>query len=182
MTVETPVRLMTADELLAMPDDGMRHELVRGELVAIAPAGAGHGDIAGRIAGYLGPFIRDRKLGRMYIADTGFVLSEHPDTVRAPDIAFVRADRVVRNAKYVPGAPDLAVEVISPNDTYSDVDAKVNEYIAAGALMVIVINPRNQTATVTTPKGVKRLTIDDTLDGGDVLPGWTLPMRELFED
>lgn len=182
MTVETPPRLMTADELLAMPDDGMRHELVEGEVVATAPAGADHGEIAGRIAGYLGPFVRERKLGRMYIAETGFVLARDPDTVRAPDVAFVRAERVVHTATYVVGAPDLAVEVISPTDSYGEIDAKVTEYLAAGCRMVIVINPRNQTATVTTPKGVKRLTIDDTLDGADVIPGWTLPMRELFED
>lgn len=179
MTVD--VKLMTAEELLRMPDDDVRHELVNGELVTMTPAGEEHGDISMAIGSRLAQYVREQRLGKTYSSDTGFLLSRDPDTVRAPDAAFVRADRVVRLKEYFPGAPDLAIEVISPNDTYAEVDAKVREYLRAGAQIVIVINPRNETAAVHTAAASKRLSIDDTLDGGDVVPGWRLPLRELFE-
>src|SRR5207253_1015488 len=140
-----------------------------------------HGSISQEIARQLGNHVRAQHLGKVYGADIGFVLSRDPDTVRAPDAAFVRADRVVRMKEYFPGAPDLAVEVISPNDTYTEVDAKVREYLRAGAQMVIVVNPRNETAAVHTATGSTHLSIDDTLDGGDVVPGWRLPLRDIFE-
>ena len=181
MTVETPPRLMTADELLAMPDDGIRHELVQGELIAMSPAGAEHGEVAARLHVSLGSHVRRLKLGETFIADTGFWLSRGPDTVRAPDVSFVRSERLVGTEHFFPGAPDVAIEVTSPSDTYTEVDEKVAAYIAAGARMVIVVNPRAHTATVTTPTGTQRLTIDDTLEGGDVVPDWSLPLRELFE-
>ncbi|HWS70911.1 MAG TPA: Uma2 family endonuclease [Thermoanaerobaculia bacterium] len=179
MTVDA--RLMTAEELLRMPDDGMRHELVNGEVSTMSPAGEEHGGISQEIARQLGNHVRAQRLGKVYGADVGFVLSRDPDTVRAPDAAFVRADRVVHMKEYFPGAPDLAIEVISPNDTYTEVDAKVREYLRAGSQMVVVINPRNQSATVHTANGGTHLSIDDTLDGGDVVPGWRLPLRDIFE-
>lgn len=181
MSVET--KLMTADELLALPHGyGKSYELVKGELITMSPAGADHGDIAMEIGSRLRDYVRAGRLGKVYSSDTGFVLTRDPDTVRAPDAAFVSAHRVVKTERYFPGPPDLAVEVISPTDSYADVEAKVTEYIAAGTRIVIVINPRNQTATVTTAAAIARLTIDDTLTGGDVVPGWSLPMRELFAE
>jgi Uma2 family endonuclease len=179
MTVET--KLMTADELLAMPDDGFhRYELVRGELLTMSPAGAKHSRIALRIAVHLANYVADKGLGQVFGADTGFVISRDPDTVRAPDASFVRAERYVDVEEFFPGPPDLAVEVISPSDRYTEVDAKVSEYLDAGTRMVIVIHPAKKTATVTTRAGSSRLTINDTLTGADVVPGWSLPMRELF--
>jgi Uma2 family endonuclease len=181
MAVET--RLMTADELLALPHGwGKRYELVRGELITMSPAGLDHGIIGSRIEMSLSVYVHAQKLGITPIASTGYLLERNPDTVHEPDVSFVAAARVVRTPKYFPGPPDLAVEVISPSDTYGEVQDKVDRYIAAGTRMVIVINPRNQTATVTTPAAVKHLTVDDTLDGGEVVPGWTLPLRDLFAD
>jgi Uma2 family endonuclease len=172
---------MSADELLAMPDDGAhRYELVRGELITMSPAGFDHGVIGARIQSHLSAYVAQRQLGIIVGADTGFMITRNPDTVFAPDVSFVRAERVVRTPKYFPGSPDLAIEVISPADSYGEVDEKVREYLAAGTSMVIVINPRNQTATVNTPQGATRLTLADTLSGADVVPGWTLPLRELF--
>lgn len=179
MTVD--LTLMTAQDLLRMPDDGMRHELVQGELITMAPAGARHGKIGMRIALHLGNHVVARNLGATYTSDTGFVLSHDPDSVRMPDASFVRRERDVPVEEFFPGHPDLAVEVISPSDRYTEVDAKVREYLSAGAQMVIVVNPRNQTAAVHTPAGSKHLSIDDTLDGGDVVPGWRLPLSEIFE-
>lgn len=172
---------MTADELLAMPDDGAhRYELVRGELITMSPSSATHSNIAGRIAAFLGSYILKHKLGQPYTAEGGFLIAKNPDTVFAPDYGFVRADRVVNIDKFFPGPPDLAVEVISPSDTFNEVDEKVREYLSAGTRMVMVINPRNQTATVHTPTSTTRLNINDTLSGGDVVPGWSLPLAELF--
>ena len=180
MSVET--KLMTADELLAMPGGfGKRYELVRGELVTMSPAGFDHGVIAGRISVHLAAHVTSRKLGVVLSADTGYLIKRNPDTVLAPDASFVAAARVVRTSKYFPGAPDLAVEVISPNDTYGEVHDKVEAYLAAGTRLVIVVNPRNQTATAITAAGTTHLTIDDTLTGGDVVPGWFVPLRDLFE-
>lgn len=178
--VETAVT--TAEELLRMPAGNMRHELVNGELITMAPAGAEHGEIAVAIAIRLGTYVREHRLGQTYSSDTGFVLSRNPDTVRAPDASFVKGERVVRVKEYFPGAPDLAIEVISPGDSYSEVEAKVREYLRAGSLMVIVIDPAERTATIRTPSApTQYLSINDTLDGGDVVPGWRLPLRELFE-
>jgi len=181
MTVDT--RLMTAEELLEMPDDGMRYELVNGELLTMTPAGEQHGGIGLAIAVRLWNHVQTHRLGKVYAAGTGFVLRRNPDTVRAPDAAFVRAERVVRSQMYFSGAPDVAVEVISPDDRYTDVDEKVREYLSAGSRMVVVVDPGGQAANIhTPPTAIQRLSIADTLDGGDVVPGWRLPMRELFEE
>lgn len=184
MTVEP--KLMTADELLRLPDDGMRHELVQGELRTMPPGGDEHGEIAGTFHSSLGPYVRAQNLGRTYIADTGYHLAKDPDTVRAPDVAFVRRERVEATGRlrgFREGAPDLVVEVISPNDLYTEVDQKVAEYLAHGARLVFVINPRRRTVARHRPgEPVRTLTEDDALDGEDVVPGWTLSVRELFED
>lgn len=183
MSVEP--KLMTADELLSLPNDGMRHELVRGELRTMPPGGWDHGDETSVFDGSLGPFVRLHRLGRVVTGDTGFRLTTDPDTVRAPDVAFVRRDRLPPGGSlrgYFPGAPDLAVEVISPNDLYTEVDEKVGEWLEHGALLVFVVNPRRRTVAVHRPgQPVRILTVDDTLDGEDVVPGWTLAVRELFD-
>src|SRR5688572_21746086 len=111
-------KLTTADELFDLPDDGMRHELVRGELRTMPPTGSEHGDEESVFDGSIGPYVRARKLGRVFVGETGFVLETDPDTVRAPDIAFVTRERLAESGVprgYYRGAPDLAVEVISPN-------------------------------------------------------------------
>jgi len=175
---------MTAEELLRMPDDGFRYELVRGELVKMPPAGEEHGDIAMRMAGPLWNYVEANKLGRVYIAEPGFLIASNPDTVRAPDVAFVSQKQIeeVRPGRgYRRGAPDLAVEVISPSDTYTEVEDKVHDWLDAGTLMVIVVNPRRQTVTVYRSRtDIVILTKDEVLEGQDVVPGWTLPIADLF--
>lgn len=180
MSVET--KLMTADELLAMPDDGAhRYELVRGELITMSPAGARHGAIAARLLRSLANHVAKNQLGEVYPSDTGFVISSTPDTVRAPDVAFVTAARVADTPAYFPGAPDLAIEVVSPNDTFREIETKVREYLSAGTRLVIVVEPSLRVAKMRTRHGTAELTIDDTLTGGDVVPGWSLPLRDLFD-
>ena len=120
----------------------------------------------------------------MCAAETGFLLSRDPDHVRAPDVAFVRRERVEAvgyTHGFFPGAPDLAVEVISPSDRYTEVDEKVAEWLAAGTSMVVVVNPRNRTVRVHRPTTDSvLLTEEDTLDGGDVVPGWEMPVADIF--
>jgi Uma2 family endonuclease len=177
-------KLMTADQLYRMPDDGMRHELVRGELRTMPPGGWGHGKDSSKLDRSLGNYVEAQGLGEVATNEPGFILSTNPDTVRAPDVAFVRAERLLEadpERGYYPGAPDLAVEVISPNDLYTEVDEKVAEWLAHGTRMVLVVNPRGRSVAVhRTGRDVRILGIEDTLDGEDVVPGWTLAVRDLF--
>ena len=118
----------TADELLRYPDDGFRYELVKGELKEMAPTGNEHGNLAMDFGTLLNVHVRANKLGKVYAAETGFKLSSDPDTVRAPDVAFIsqrRLDEIGPVQGYWPGAPDLAVEVISLNNLYTEVSEKV---------------------------------------------------------
>ena len=177
MTIDA--RLLTADELLRLPDDGFRHELVRGELRKMSPAGARHSRIAVRIAARLLAYVEQHRLGAVYGADGGFILSRNPDTVRAPDVSFVRAERVLDTAGFMPGAPDLAVEVISPSDLYSEVDAKTLEYLRAGTRAVVIVEPEKRTVRVHRASG--SVLVEDVLSVDEVVPGWTLPLSELFE-
>jgi Uma2 family endonuclease len=180
----TTQQLMTAEDLLRMPDDGFRYELVKGELKKMAPAGHWHGRIAINMTTPLAQHVRAQNLGAVYAAETGFKLASDPDVVRAPDIAFIRRERVdeVGNVEgYWPGAPDLAVEVISPSDTYTEVQEKVFDWLEAGTRMVIVVMPRRRAVAVyRSLTDIVMLTEKDALDGGDVVPGWTLPVRDLF--
>ena len=176
--------LMTADELLYMPDDGFRYELVKGELLRMAPAGSEHGATVMNIGIPLGHYIKAHNLGIVFGAETGFKIASDPDTVRAPDVAFIRRDRIPESGipkSFWTGAPDLAVEVVSPNDTYTEVEDKVGEWLDAGTRMVIVANPRNRTLKVYGSRTeVTLLTESDELDGGNVVPGLKVKVSELF--
>jgi Uma2 family endonuclease len=182
--MEVVRRQMTAGELLRMPDDGSRYELVRGELRKMTPAGSAHGRVAMNVGTALNNHVKAHDLGAVYAAETGFVLSKDPDTVRAPDVAFVgrtRLEAVGEVEGFWPEAPDLAVEVVSPGDTYAEVEEKVFDWLAAGTKMVVVVNPRKRTATVyRSSTDIIALAEDAVLDAGDVVPGLKLPLREVF--
>ncbi len=182
--MSTKLHSMTAADLLRLSGEGHRYELIRGELRQMAPAGPRHGRLAMRIAAHLFQHVETHNLGAVYAAETGFQLTQDPDTVRAPDVAFVcqeRCEAVGETEGYWPGAPDLAVEVISPSDRYADVEEKVAGWLDAGSRLVIVVNPRQRSVTVYRfPTDIIRLTEADTLEGGDVIPGWQLPIREVF--
>jgi Uma2 family endonuclease len=175
---------VTADELLLMPDDGFRYELVKGELRRMTPAGNVHGRVAMNVGISLGGYVKTHDLGAVYAAETGFRLAGDPDTVRAPDVAFVSRTRVEAVGEvegFWPEAPDLAVEVISPGDTYAEVEEKVFDWLEAGTKMVIVVNPRQRSAIVyKSPTDIVALTDADVLAGGDVVPGFVLAVREIF--
>lgn len=182
--LETPTRLVTAAELESLPQGDERVELVKGVIVRMDPAGHEHGGVAARILIRLGNFVETHQLGMVYAAETGFTLSHDPDTVRAPDAAFVTAERVAqikRRRGYFDGAPDLAVEIVSPDDKAEEIDAKVLDYLEAGCRLVWVIQPRTKTITVyRSLDQVRVLTQRDTLDGADVVPGFAVPVKEIF--
>ncbi|HEV8600675.1 MAG TPA: Uma2 family endonuclease [Gemmatimonadales bacterium] len=177
--------LVTAEELEHMGGDA-RYELVRGELVPVSQPGGEHGELAVRLAVELANFVRPRRLGTVYV-ETGFILSRHPDTVRGPDVAFLSRERRERYGGrirgFIPGAPDLAVEIRSPADTLAELSAKAAEYLQAGTRLVWVIDPIARTAQVHRPGAVPSvLRPDASLDGDAVIPGFALRLNELFAE
>lgn len=175
---------VTAEELLLMPDGDVRRELVMGELQEMAPAGYTHGRIAMNVTAPLDRYVREHALGIVLAAETGFKISNNPDTVRALDAAFVRRERVEEVGEvegYWPGAPDLAVEVVSPNDSYAGVEEKAAAWLEAGTCAVIVVEPRMRTVTVRSSRTeIRVLTDRDVLEVGDVVPGWKMPIADVF--
>ena len=182
MAVST--KLMTAEELLMLPDNGKRYELIEGVLNEMLPAGAAHGFVALNAAVILRQFVQSPGLGAVFAAETGFVLSIDPDTVRAPDAAFVAADRLPPGdlpPGYLRLAPDLVVEVVSPPDTASELQSKVCTWLDAGCRLVWVVYPATQSVTVyRSREDVRVLGADDVLDGGPVFDGFSAEVRELF--
>jgi Uma2 family endonuclease len=176
--------LLTADDLLSLPDDGMRHELIKGELRTMPPAGFEHGVYEIKLASRLTVHVESQQLGTVVGGDTGFIIENDPDTVRSPDIGFVskkRIDNIGIPKKYFPGAPDLAVEIVSPSDIMNEVDEKVEMWLERGAAMVWVVNPRRKTVMVYHAQNHPTiLTVDDLLDGQEVIPGFHIQVRDIF--
>jgi len=181
MTTSTRV---TAEQLAMMPSDGNRWELVAGELRKMTPAGWKHGAIAGRLHGWLFEHVSVRSLGVVLAAETGFLLRRDPDTVRAPDISFLSNARLrdpLPDDTFWPGTPDLAVEVVSPNDSRRDIDEKVKAWLDAGTHLVWVVNPAVQTVTVyRSATQITTLTENDELSGEDVIAGFRCRVGDIF--
>jgi Uma2 family endonuclease len=176
-------RRWTAEDLMALPRGRWRYELVAGALRASPPSDARHREVAAVLGARLSMATRAGRLG-VVLYGAGFRLASDPDTVRAPDVSFVRAERVPGGAPAgcVDGAPDLAVEVLSRTDRTLDVEDRVAEYLAAGARLVWVLNPKHGRVTVHAPgAGARVLGADDRLDGGDVVPGFGCAVRDVFE-
>ena len=178
-------QLVTAEELARLPDDGYRYELVEGRLVRMSPVSFDHGRIVLRIGFLLSRHLEQHPVG-VVGAEIGFKLAANPDTVRGPDIAFVRNERVPSSSGrrgFVKGPPDVAIEVWSPDDRTSEVRAKTEEYLAKGVLLVVVVDPDDQSATIFRPRAVE-VTLEsetDILDLSDVIPGFRCQLRELFQ-
>jgi Uma2 family endonuclease len=181
VTVDT--RLFTAEELLRLPDDGSRYELVEGELKKMSPSGAEHSRIALIIGSSLLVHVMKNQLGAVYGADGGFVLRRGPDTLRSPDVSFVSAERYVKTQKFFPGAPDLAVEVMSPDDLASEVSFKTSQYLRAGVRAVVIVDPEKRIVYVHRSSGTDVVTTipETALEVEDVVSGWKLPLSEIFE-
>jgi len=163
--------------------DSFPCELVRGEIIQMAPPGFEYGDIAAEIAYRIKSFIRGKELGKV-VSEVGFILARNPDTVRAPDAAFVRRQRLParRWPRFFDGAPDLAIEVVSPSDLRSDVAAKVDQWLAAGGTSVWVVDPPNRSIEVyRRGSHVIRFRNGDELRDDPVLPGFALKVSDLFD-
>jgi Uma2 family endonuclease len=181
-----PAATLTAEQFFELPDDARwRRELVEGEVRVMSPAGFAHGAVATKVVRHLDVFVSEQGLGIVLSSETGFTIARDPDTVRAPDAAFVRADRVPppeARAGFAELAPDLVVEVVSPNDRATDVLAKTVEWLTAGVRTVWVVDPALRTVTVHRPDGSATVMRGDgaELDGEDVLPGFRLRLSDLF--
>jgi Uma2 family endonuclease len=173
---------MTAEQLWALAGRG-RCELVRGRLIPMSPTSGPHGKTEYRAAFLIGLFLQSNPIGQVYTGETGFLIARSPDTVRGADVAFLTNERAaeVPESGFVPFAPDLVVEAVSPDDTWSDVRDKVDEWLAAGAHLVWVFDPQRKRTDIFSPTGQQSLKVDDTLTGGEVLPGFAVPVGEFFK-
>jgi Uma2 family endonuclease len=179
----TVQHLITAEELFQMPNLG-RCELIDGEIITMVPAGSEHGGIIGDLTILLGNFVKSHKLGRIMGAETGFIIRRDPDTVRAPDIAFIRSERLPAKLPrgFFNGPPDLAVEVLSPGDRAGEVQAKIRDWLAAGCRAVWIVDPENETMTVyKNTRDITVLTSADILSDEQILPGFSAMVSDVFE-
>ena len=183
MTTVKP-KLLTADDLLRLHGKGVRGELIQGVLHETMSVGLRHGKIAAALIAFLWLHVRPAGLGHVFGSDAGVLLETDPDTVREPDIAYVSAERLPLDADidgYCPVPPDLVVEIKSPSDSEREVDDKATMWLDFGVRMALVINPETRTIRVRQPNlPTAILTMDDTLDGGEVLPGFSCPVREIL--
>ncbi len=176
--------ITTAEQLLHRASELGRCELVRGELIMMSPAGFRHGRIAARLAQLLLNHVDEHGLGIILGAETGFILARNPDTVRAPDVAFVKAQRAKEAPQrgFFPAAPDLAVEVLSPDDSAGEVLAKVRDWLGAGTAAVWIVDPEHQTVAVHQADGpVVTYEAGDDLPGDDLLPDFQVKVKAIFE-
>ncbi len=180
----TSLALMTAGELMELPDDGFRYELINGELEKMPPPGHPHGRIAFRLLVFLGQFILDHGLGEAFATDTGFKLTSNPDTVLAPDFAFVTNERFAEGSKtegYWPGPPDLAVEVLSPSDRPAKVQQKIAKWFSFGTNQVWIVDPKQNTVTVyRSLSDATTFSGSDYLEAQDLFPGFRLSLDKIF--
>jgi Uma2 family endonuclease len=185
MTTALDPKTWTDEEFMALPEDGHRYELVNGALVDMGNSGMEHGEIGSFLGGNLAIYARSNKLGRVCDSSTAFAMKT--GNKRSPDVSFVAKERLqgVRRLPkgFFQGAPDLAVEVLSPNNTVEEIHDKIVEYFENGTRLVWVIHPDEQYVLVYhSPSPDRLLRLEDSLDGGDVVPGFTLPVAELFAD
>ena len=183
-TTTTEARLLTADDLLRLYSEGVRGELIRGVLCETMPAGIEHGAIVMRLGGALFNAVEPRQLGTLVASDSGVWLERDPDTVREPDIAFFSAEKIPLNARitgYAEVAPDLVVEVASPSDSRREVHDKAHMWLNHGVRLVWVVQPKTRTIEVYRPdEAIATLAEDDSLDGLEVLPGFTCEVSAVF--
>jgi len=179
--MSTTTHLMTAEELFNLPDDSHRHELIKGELLTMSPAGYEHGAVTMNLSILLGVHVKANNLGVVFAAETGFKLESNPDTVLAPDIAFIARDRVgTRSQFYRSGPPDLAVEVLSPSDRKTKVEQKAAMWLDLGIKAVWLVNPKRRTVEVIHASGDRWLfhESDELVD--ETVPGFRVAVSEIF--
>lgn len=186
LAIETPEKKVWTDEaFMALPDDGHRYEIVNGELMDMGNSGALHGYVCSTLMILLGGFIRTHNLGAMFDSSTAFKMKN--GNKRSPDIAFFAKERLQGMTElpsgFLEGAPDLAVEVLSPGNTVEEMDDKIKEYFENGARLVWVISPTQHYVLVyrSAQEPDRLLKSVDFLDGEEVVPGFSLPVADLFQ-
>ena len=176
--------ISTAEQLAKMPRDGNRYELVGGVLHMMSPAGGRRGRVAGRVFKLLVNHVDDNKLGVTFAAETGFLIATNPDTVRAPDAAFVHEHKMQSlkdDSGYLPFPPDLAVEVVSPSDTFADVEKKALSWLDAGTHLVLIVEPESETVHAYRSRSeIKVLSSGDVMDAADVVADWRVGVKDFF--
>lgn len=184
MTVATKT-LLTAEQYAAMPDDGKLTELVRGKVVEMPPPGTLHGYITANIAGILREFVRTNNLGRVIGNDVGIITRREPDSVRGPDVAYFSYTRLPKGPLpqgYADAMPELVFEVKSPSDRWAEITAKAGEYLNAGVICVCVVDPETESAAVYLANELpRRHTSEEQLSLSEVLPGFSIVVRQFFE-
>ena len=178
-------KLLTADDLLRLHSEGVRGELIMGVLHETVSTGLEHGAVVMNIGILMGGFVKPRRLGWLIGSDSGILLEQSPDTVREPDIAYISAERLpldVRVRGYSQVVPDLVVEVVSPSDRPAPVYDKAQMWLRFGVRLVLIVDPEARSIMAVPSEGMTRtFTADDTLDCGEVLPGFSCPVREIFD-
>jgi Uma2 family endonuclease len=177
-------RLMTADDLAHMPEDGNQYILVKGELIRLSPNNYRHAQIMFWIGWHFLNYA-DGHGGEVTGADSGFILHVDPDTVLAPDVAYIRPDRIPPDSAkdgYSEVVPDIVVEIVSPSDRPGLQRRKIAEYLTAGVRLVVYVDPRSRTIAVHSPDGTRvELAEEDIFDGLDAMPGFQLTVAKFFE-
>src|SRR5258706_7842265 len=179
----TTTTLLSWKAFEQLPDDGMRHEVIEGELISLPPPKSGHARVAKRAYRALMP-LEERGLGQVYV-EAGYKLSENPPTWVQPDVSLITSerDRATAAAAYFTGAPELAVEVASPSESAPDMERKVDALLAAGSFAVWVIYPESRKVRVFLRDGISiSRGMNDKLTLPELLPGWELPVSKLFEE
>lgn len=185
MATALATTLLTAEEFLHLDDGGACSELVRGRIVEMNRPHTAHGYFCYRVAMLLGQFVEQQQLGRIITNDAGVITERDPDTVRGPDIAFYSYERIPRGPLpegYWPAAPELVVEIRSQDDRWKDILHKASEYLSAGVLTVAVADPQTQRVHLfSADRETSVLNANDELTFPDILPGFTVPVKKLFE-
>ncbi|HYG76204.1 MAG TPA: Uma2 family endonuclease [Planctomycetota bacterium] len=181
--MQSTAKKWTEAELMALPKDGHKYELVNGEL-EMSPAGTfGHGDVIMHLSIVLGSWVRKNKLGELFDGQSGFWMKS--GNLRSPDISFIGRERIGQLDKsqgFLSTAPELAIEVLSPNDTNKLIAEKMEDYFASGCRLAWVVNPLNKTVAIYhAPTPDRLLRGDDRLEGEDVVPGFSIAVHEIFE-
>ncbi len=179
-----PAQAWTEADLLRLGHaDHYQYELVRGELRQMSPANSVHGNLEFRLAVALGKYLEQHPLGEGYTGDTGFQLSAEPLTIRSPDLAFIRTERLPTGSRpaFLPLAPDLVIEIVSPSEQARTIAEKVSDYLTAGTRLLWVVYPEQQQVhEYRAAQAFRIYTIGDTLDGHEVLPGFRFALAALF--
>ena len=178
-------KLLTAEDLLRLDSKGVKGELIRGEFCETMSSGGEHGEVSSKFIAYLTVFVTPRRLGRVSGTDAGVLIERDPDTVREPDAMFISAERMpltVRARGYYEVIPDIVAEVKSPSDSRREVNDKARMWHNCGVPLVWAAYPETRTIDVHRADGtITTLREDDILDGGEILPGFTVRVSDVFD-